>query len=79
MEAMALYRHVTNKDDIVDGIVDLVFAEIDLLRAPTGRPPCVSGRSRFAMPVTPPMGDRPDGVADQPRSSQPAPPRRSAR
>ncbi len=26
---MALYRHVRNKDDIVDGIVDLVFAEID--------------------------------------------------
>lgn len=25
---MALYRHVANKDDIVDGIVDLVFAEI---------------------------------------------------
>ncbi len=27
---MALYRHVANKDDIVDGIVDLVFSEIDL-------------------------------------------------
>jgi AcrR family transcriptional regulator len=27
---MALYRHVANKDDIVDGIVDLVFAEIGL-------------------------------------------------
>ena len=25
---MALYRHVANKDDMVDGIVDLVFAEI---------------------------------------------------
>jgi AcrR family transcriptional regulator len=30
VEAMALYRHVANKDDIVDGIVDLVFGEIDL-------------------------------------------------
>jgi AcrR family transcriptional regulator len=28
VEAMALYRHVANKDDIVAGIVDLVFAEI---------------------------------------------------
>ena len=28
VEAMALYRHVTNKDDIVDGLVDLVFEEI---------------------------------------------------
>jgi len=27
---MALYRHVANKDDMVDGIVDLVFGEIDL-------------------------------------------------
>lgn len=27
---MSLYRHVVNKDDIVDGIVDLVFTEIDL-------------------------------------------------
>ena len=27
---MALYRHVTNKDDLVDGLVDLVFAEIGL-------------------------------------------------
>jgi len=27
---MALYRHVANKDDIVDGIVDLVFGEISV-------------------------------------------------
>jgi AcrR family transcriptional regulator len=26
VEAMSLYRHVRNKDDILDGIVDLVFA-----------------------------------------------------
>src|SRR3974377_2131616 len=30
VEAMSLYRHVRNKDDILDGIVDLVFSEIDL-------------------------------------------------
>ena len=30
VEAMALYRHVANKDDIVDGMVDLVFSEIEL-------------------------------------------------
>jgi AcrR family transcriptional regulator len=29
-EAMSLYRHVQNKEDILDGIVDLVFAEIEL-------------------------------------------------
>jgi AcrR family transcriptional regulator len=30
VEAMSLYRHVRNKDDILDGIIDLVFAEIEL-------------------------------------------------
>jgi AcrR family transcriptional regulator len=28
VEAMALYRHVRNKDDILDGIVDVIVAEI---------------------------------------------------
>lgn len=30
VEAMSLYNHVTNKDDILDGIVDLIVAEIEL-------------------------------------------------
>lgn len=30
VEAMSLYRHVTDKDDILDGMVDLVFSEIEL-------------------------------------------------
>jgi len=30
VEAMSLYNHVASKDDIVDGIIDLVYAEIDL-------------------------------------------------
>ena len=30
VEAMSLYNHVANKDDILDGIVDLVFSEIDV-------------------------------------------------
>jgi AcrR family transcriptional regulator len=30
VEAMSLYRHVDDKSDIVDGIVDLVFAEIEV-------------------------------------------------
>jgi AcrR family transcriptional regulator len=33
VEAMSLYHHVANKDDILDGMVEAVFAEIDL---PTG-------------------------------------------
>ena len=36
VEAMSLYNHVANKDDILDGIVDLVFSEIAL---PAGRSP----------------------------------------
>src|ERR1700704_1397738 len=30
VEAMSLYNHVANKDDIIDGVVDLVFSEIAL-------------------------------------------------
>jgi AcrR family transcriptional regulator len=30
VEAMSLYNHVANKDQLLDGMVDLVFSEIDL-------------------------------------------------
>jgi AcrR family transcriptional regulator len=30
VEAMSLYNHIANKDDILDGIVDLVFSEISV-------------------------------------------------
>jgi AcrR family transcriptional regulator len=30
VEAMSLYHHVANKDDILDGMVDVVFSEIEL-------------------------------------------------
>jgi len=30
VEAMSLYKHVASKDDILDGIVDIVVSEIDL-------------------------------------------------
>lgn len=30
VKPMAIYHHVANKDDIVDGMIDQVFAEIDL-------------------------------------------------
>jgi AcrR family transcriptional regulator len=32
VKPMAVYHHVANKDEIVDGIVDLVFGEIDVPR-----------------------------------------------
>ena len=30
VEAMSLYRHVANKEDLLDGMIDVVFGEIDL-------------------------------------------------
>jgi AcrR family transcriptional regulator len=36
VEAMSLYRHVADKGEIVDGIIDMVFAEIEVRCA--GRP-----------------------------------------
>jgi AcrR family transcriptional regulator len=30
VEAMSLYNHVTNKTDLLDGMIDIVFGEIDL-------------------------------------------------
>jgi AcrR family transcriptional regulator len=36
VEAMSLYKHVSNKDDVLDGIVDLVLGDIDV--PPSGTP-----------------------------------------
>src|ERR1051326_7423969 len=30
IEAMSLYNHVKNKDDLLDGLIDIVFSEIEL-------------------------------------------------
>jgi AcrR family transcriptional regulator len=46
VEAMSLYNHVANKEDILDGIVDLVFAEIAL---PSGQKDWKSAMRRRAM------------------------------
>ena len=35
VEAMSLYNHVANKDEILDGIIDLVAGEVDLPAATT--------------------------------------------
>ena len=51
VEAMSLYNHVADKGDLLDGMVDLVFAEIEPPRpTATGRRPCASGPSRRARP-----------------------------
>jgi AcrR family transcriptional regulator len=36
VEAMSLYNHVTNKSDLLDGMIDIVFSEIGLPAGDTG-------------------------------------------
>lgn len=42
---MALYRHVANKEDLVDGLIDLVFGEIDLPAAGADWKAAMRGRA----------------------------------
>jgi len=45
VEAMSLYNHVSNIEELLDGMVDLVFAEIELhVGEATGRRRCVTLR-----------------------------------
>jgi AcrR family transcriptional regulator len=48
VEAMSLYHHVANKDEVVDGMVDRVFAEIDLPVAGEPWRPAMARRARSA-------------------------------
>src|SRR5258707_2560819 len=43
---MALYKHVANKEELLDGMVDIVFSEIDL---PSGNPDWRSAMRRRAI------------------------------
>ena len=53
VEAMSLYNHIDNKDDILAGIADLVFAEVEIPSAESGdwdrRLRCVSETAREAL------------------------------
>jgi AcrR family transcriptional regulator len=42
---MALYRHVANRDDLIDGMVDIVFGEIDLPSSGTDWRAAMRGRA----------------------------------
>ena len=74
---MALYKHVANKDELLDGMVDIVFGEIDLAardlewQLRDAEPRALNARGAEA----PQLGDRDDGVA-APGAGQPAKPRR---
>jgi AcrR family transcriptional regulator len=45
VEAMSLYKHVANKEALLDGMVDLVFAEIELPAAGSGWRPAMRARA----------------------------------
>ena len=81
VKPMSVYHHVANKDEILDGIVDLVFGEIELPSAGGDwraemRRRAISARAGAAAP---PLGDRAPGVADHARPGDAAPPRRGHR
>lgn len=48
VEAMSLYHHVANKDEILDGMVEAVFAEIELPPADTDWTTAMKVRARSA-------------------------------
>ena len=45
VEAMSLYTHVANKEDLVDGMIDFVFSEIDLPSSQDGWKPAMRQRA----------------------------------
>jgi AcrR family transcriptional regulator len=51
VEAMSLYNHVGSKDDLLDGMIDLVFAEIGLPPADTGWKAAMRQRATSARAV----------------------------
>ena len=66
VEAMSLYNHVANKDEILDGMVDVVFSEIDRPETDTDWKAAIRGRAVSARTVlarhrwaTPMMESRP--------------------
>ena len=67
VKPMALYHHVANKEEILDGIVDLVFSEIELPSADGDWRSEIVRRAELgpAGAETPPVGDRAHGVADR--------------
>jgi AcrR family transcriptional regulator len=48
VEAMSLYNHVANKDELLDGMVDLVFGEIDLPAGKADWKPAMRERAQSA-------------------------------
>jgi len=65
--AEALYKHVANKDELLDGMIDVVVGEIDPSMAiSTGRRRFARESSRLAAHSCGIRGLQSDGVADPP-------------
>ena len=81
VKPMSVYHYVANKDEILDGIVDLVFGEIELPAAGGDWRSEMRRRADSARQAlqTPPLGDRSHGVADRPGPGHAATPRRGHR
>ena len=71
VEAMSLYNHVANKDDLLDGMVDLVVSEIDL---PSGAVDWKEAMRRRAISAQAVFARHPwaSGLIDSRESSGPA-------
>src|SRR5665213_3294358 len=70
VEAMSLYNHVANKDELLDGMVDLVFSEIDL---PSGADDWKTAMRRRAQSARQALGQHPWAIALMSTRTSPGP------
>src|SRR6266568_9123033 len=75
---MALYKHVANKEELLDGMVDIVFGEVEFPSSGADwktamRQRGISMRQALSRHR---LGDRPDGVPDATRARELATPQR---
>jgi AcrR family transcriptional regulator len=70
VEAMSLYNHVANKDELLDGMVDLVFGEIDLPVGGAGWKTAMRERAQSARQA---LGHHPWAIALMSTRTSPGP------
>ena len=70
VEAMSLYHHVANKEDILTGMVDLVFAEIELPAKGDEWKPAMRNRAQSARAA---LGRHPWAISIMDSRTQPGP------
>ena len=69
VEAMSLYNHVAHKDDLLDGLADIVIGEVQLPTDGHRLEDCDASASHLGSPDVgpPPLGRRRDRFQDQPK------------